>query len=85
MNPFLVLLPVIIEAVKMIEAKVRGKGKGKLKKKKVVTMVMDSVEAAVASKQLDLGGLPFAAVKPLIGTGIDLAVTMLNKTGVFQK
>jgi len=86
MNPlFLLLLPFVMEAVKMVEAKMSGSGKGKLKKKKVVKLVLDSVETAVAAGQIPLGGMPFAAVKPLVGTVTDLAVTMFNKTGVFTK
>ena len=86
MNPlFFILLPFVMEAVKMIEGKISGKGKGKLKKKKVVNMIMDSVETAVVSKQINLGGVPFPLVKRLAGSAIDLAVTMFNGTGIFKK
>jgi hypothetical protein len=71
------LLPIIIDAVKAIEAAIPAAGQGSVKLETVKNLVMSVADITqdVDSKNLS------SAIEKVIG----LVVTLLNKTGVFSK
>lgn len=71
------LLPIIIEAVKAIEAAVPAAGQGSVK--------LEAVKGLVTSVADIAGDVDSKNLSSALDKAISLVVTLLNKTGVFSK
>jgi hypothetical protein len=73
------LLPILIEAIKAVEAALPEKGQGQAK----AAMIRGTVESAFAAVQN--AQVNFEDVWPAIQKMIDVIVATFNTTGIFKK
>lgn len=71
------ILPLLIDAIKTVEAAIPGQGKGEQKLALVRSMMQSSYELA--------GDINFESVWNSVKRVIDSIVAVFNKTGVFDK